>query len=58
MHDFQKQCQIVLCAIVFLVIFFKAMYNKRSIKKNRFGFSDIQNDHRLKVEADNTHLDL
>ena len=38
-HDFQEQFQ-TLCDGVFVVIFFKTMYNKTNI---RFGFCDVHN---------------
>jgi len=51
MHDFQEQCQVHVqqcqvdrCDNVFVVIFFKTMYNKTII---RFGFCDIWNNQGL-----------
>ena len=44
MHDLQEQCQIRFLTTVFVVIFFKTMYNKTII---RFGFCDILNNQDL-----------
>ena len=45
MHDFQEQCQIGSCDRVFVIIYFKTMYNKTVII--RFGFCNIRNNQGL-----------
>ena len=42
LHDFQEQCQTVFHVMAFVLIFFKTMYDKTTI---RFDVCDIRNNH-------------